>query len=338
MPEPSRTPMLRETMDANERGRILSIYLRPWTLLRCQVAVHVPFLADLDVVISTALPYRKRLSNKVSVAPRPPTSRSFAVAWEDYQRYHIVSKHALRLIRNFILTQMPESVEVDEEDSETEKTKQPPVKVFSPWASLDSIKEMLQSEKEAEPGKRYKNKVAVDAARDLTHLLWGCDDDVSPETSLPSNKDGNIGKYTKAALTTTPAHGSASLRASNSLDGDACLIYSGLSPASASHWFRTLCAHGLETDARDPRPRPNEEQKRIIRRIIDRCLQECVGEASETDFRSEPLRFLLHGVPGAGKSEVLYWVRDFFEHVCQWTHGKEFVFLASQNSMAALIE
>ena len=56
------------------------------------------------------------------------------------------------------------------------------------------------------------------------------------------------------------------------------------------------------------------------------------------DFRLEPLRFILRGVPGAGKSEVLHWIRDFFEEVCNWTHGIEFVFLASQNSMAALID
>ena len=71
--------------------------------------------------------------------------------------------------------------------------------------------------------------------------------------------------------------------------------------------------------------------------MLNRCLQECVDEGNDSDFRSEPLRFLLHGVPGAGKSEVLYWLRDFFETICKWTHGKEFVYLASQNSMAALI-
>ena len=75
-----------------------------------------------------------------------------------------------------------------------------------------------------------------------------------------------------------------------------------------------------------------------MQRIIDRCLEERVDESGDSDFRSEPLQVLLHGVPGAGKSEVLFWIRDFFETVCKWTHGKEFVFLASQNSMAALID
>ena len=54
-------------------------------------------------------------------------------------------------------------------------------------------------------------------------------------------------------------------------------------------------------------------------------------------FRSEPLRAILHGIPGAGKTQTLLWIREFFEEVCGWQHGIEFVFLASQNTMAALI-
>ena len=32
------------------------------------------------------------------------------------------------------------------------------------------------------------------------------------------------------------------------------------------------------------------------------------------------------------------WVREFFDRVCGWMHGVRFVFMASQNTMAALIE
>ena len=41
--------------------------------------------------------------------------------------------------------------------------------------------------------------------------------------------------------------------------------------------------------------------------------------------------------PGAGKTQTLLWIREFFEDICGWTHGVEFVFGASQNAMAALI-
>ena len=34
----------------------------------------------------------------------------------------------------------------------------------------------------------------------------------------------------------------------------------------------------------------------------------------------------------------MHWLRDFYEKECGFTHGVEFVFVASQNSMAALIE
>ena len=40
---------------------------------------------------------------------------------------------------------------------------------------------------------------------------------------------------------------------------------------------------------------------------------------------------------GAGKTQTLLWIRRFFEEICGWTHGQEFVFCASQNSMTALI-
>ena len=47
---------------------------------------------------------------------------------------------------------------------------------------------------------------------------------------------------------------------------------------------------------------------------------------------------LLHGVPGAGKTQTLLWIKRFFEEVCQWTHEKEFVFCAFMNTMTALIK
>ena len=68
--------------------------------------------------------------------------------------------------------------------------------------------------------------------------------------------------------------------------------------------------------------------------VIERCLQEQRNESSDGQPRSEPITGLLHGVPGAGKSLTLLWIRDFFERVCGWTHGVEFVYLASQNTMS----
>ena len=50
-----------------------------------------------------------------------------------------------------------------------------------------------------------------------------------------------------------------------------------------------------------------------------------------------PLRHLIHGLPGSGKSELMKWIRSYFEDVWLWTYGEEFVFLAPLNSMASNI-
>ena len=82
---------------------------------------------------------------------------------------------------------------------------------------------------------------------------------------------------------------------------------------------------------------PSREQQRVLDQVVRRCLEESHDEQMDIPIRSEPLRFVMHGVPGAGKTRTLKWVRQFFEEVCGFTHGKEFVFLAGFNTMAALL-
>ena len=51
-----------------------------------------------------------------------------------------------------------------------------------------------------------------------------------------------------------------------------------------------------------------------------------------------PVYRLIHGLPGAGKTEVFKWLRSYFEDVWQYRHGDEFVFVARMNSMADNIQ
>ena len=108
-------------------------------------------------------------------------------------------------------------------------------------------------------------------------------------------------------------------------------VYSKLSAQAAAQWLRNL--HDPSTLAR-----PSAEQQAFLQAVIDRCLREAREEAEDKPFRSEPLRAFLHGVPGAGKSQTLKWLRGFFEEICGWMQGQEFVYLASQNTQAALID
>ena len=54
---------------------------------------------------------------------------------------------------------------------------------------------------------------------------------------------------------------------------------------------------------------------------------------------SEPFLRLIHGLPGSGKSELLRWIRSYFETVWLWALGREFAFfIAPQHTMAANID
>ena len=61
------------------------------------------------------------------------------------------------------------------------------------------------------------------------------------------------------------------------------------------------------------------------------------GSTKKAKVLSEPSCACLFGLPGAGKSHCLLLLRRFFEECLGWEDGVQFKFLASQNTMAALV-
>ena len=90
---------------------------------------------------------------------------------------------------------------------------------------------------------------------------------------------------------------------------------------------------------------PNREQENFLQSVIERCHAEreemhrmnAPAKNQGKQKLSETERICLLGIPGAGKSHCLQLLRDFFENCLGWTHGVQFQFLATQNSMAELI-
>ena len=95
---------------------------------------------------------------------------------------------------------------------------------------------------------------------------------------------------------------------------------------------------------------PTSRQKDVLEHVAQRVLQEFaatheggdVPAHTKSDHKhmrtEEPLRGLIHGLPGTGKSQVIAWIRKFLEEALCWEHGVHFVCVAFQNSMAALIK
>ena len=52
------------------------------------------------------------------------------------------------------------------------------------------------------------------------------------------------------------------------------------------------------------------------------------------DPRTEAIRGIVHGWPGAGKSRVMKWTIRMFEEAIGWQHGVEFLGVAFQNRVA----
>ena len=85
--------------------------------------------------------------------------------------------------------------------------------------------------------------------------------------------------------------------------------------------------------------RPTEEQRAVLEALVERVEVEAQEEQSATRETSEqePLFDLVHGFPGTGKTELIFWIRELFEKQLGRTHGIEFVCPAYQNIMAANI-
>ena len=102
-------------------------------------------------------------------------------------------------------------------------------------------------------------------------------------------------------------------------------------------WLREVLAGKRRTKPDEDPMRPNAEQEKVLRRLLARVLEESRLEQTDAKAQSkaEPLRDLVHGCPGTGKSAMTAWIRDLFENVLGWEHGVQFVFLSFQNTMAA---
>ena len=79
---------------------------------------------------------------------------------------------------------------------------------------------------------------------------------------------------------------------------------------------------------------PNPKQTQVLELVHRRCVEE---RFPCTEAGGAPLVRLVHGLPGSGKSQLLKWLRSYFQQVWQWVEGREFVYIAPLNSMASNI-
>ena len=98
VPAPTDTPMPDKQCDAEERDKLFSLYLRPWTLSHEKPCGEVPHIINLDVIPRRNAP-RTRINHK---SPPGQGQRSYTASWSWYIRGNVVTQHAKRLIVQFM--------------------------------------------------------------------------------------------------------------------------------------------------------------------------------------------------------------------------------------------
>ena len=341
-------------------GRIFSAYLRPWVLSEAHASPHVPLLQDIDISVSDALDAfeaakkreaetlvkNRRLRGKQArpavtevlryvhtTSDGQPLPRSYANAWKDYRCKHVVSKWAARIIHQFNASHLADSLEAAEAEDVRDRTRDRNP-IDNSWMQLTTVKDILQGTASAErrrAGNDENVKISahahnVEEAKSISEKLWRM-----PMTAEVTVDISNKHKSMISSIRTKPTKKREEPSTKTFGDGaeQARLVYGKFKLQKAHAWLRDVMAE---------EKKPSDEQLSCIEAIISRCAEESREVDENNEFRSEPLRMLLHGVPGAGKTQTLLWIRRFFEEVCGWTHGQEFVFCASQNTMTALIQ
>ena len=294
VPQPDGTPLPTSHLSEEERGRIFSVYLRPWVLSSDYASAHVPLLADIDILVSDVLATlqfqqdvqskgirTKRLLSKQhhsAYVPRnsfaryphvdskgEPFQRCYAKAWTDYRCGHVVSKYAALIIQQFSASHLADSLEAAENDH-TETSKRERTPLDTSWMSLTAVHDILQRTASVErsklgsedQGKASKFAHQVEAAESISEKLWSVPTEhEAPQCGL--DKQGSIS--CQDADTSTKKENGNAPEDPCSATKNASLYYKAFKPKSADEWLRKM-------QAASNKKKPSAEQLHCIQTVV----------------------------------------------------------------------
>ena len=364
VPAPSNAPMPDKQNNKEAKARVLAVYLRPWTLDAAQATAEVPHIVNLDIIRVRDFPEVSRVNHShkveepvrrrllVKTGDREMPTRSFASAWKWYVRGNVVSQNAARIITQFMATCCGKTSRREDDDISDEDTKEKMINIPDNALSLERVHSILdqmsqetvkqksrpQKANTSENGlhdssdddedvdaKALQQSSAMHDAMQLTAKLWARTAKAWPEE--PISKD--MTTLSTDATVSENSNPSKNKKKTKPAEHQR-RAYMKWNEACVKDWLKLL--------AQEKEP-PNSEQMQFLNRVIDRCRKEnqAFKDPSCKQYLDEPVRDCLLGLPGAGKSTCIKLVRRFFEECLHWEDGIQFQFLASQNTMAALI-
>ena len=367
-PAALNAPLPHKQKTKEQRCKVLSLYFRPWTLDHAEATDDVVHITQLNVRkretadACTQRMHRRRVRGKQNAPDGYGLpARSFRDAWTEYIRGNIVTKTAAQIIKQVMLTCCGTEPAGDEEDDEEQvnATKVAPDENRLP---LERIHAVLDRQSESTGNKKaarlqekdceedvdataLRQSTAINSAMQLTAKLWSRTATTWDDTEVDISRT-SLGEFPSNSKPRSKRK--KRTQKQDKFHNFQCKAHMDWDEAKVAVWLSTLQG-GDE--------KPTVEQIQLLERIIGRCRQEAAdfrraAEAvaeparkrrkapqppTEAGAFSEPVRDCLLGMPGAGKSYCLTLLRRFFEEVLAWEDGVQFQFLASQNTMAALI-
>ena len=353
VPCPENTPLPSRKSTKDYRAKLCSVYLRPWTLIPEQATVEVPRLQDLHLTkaqweslasaAQVAGQRKRRISQKSQ--PKPSTEASSSTdqtscrtAWKDYLTR--IPPTSEKQIKNFILACMAEGRNYDDDETGNSTNKMDGVTCD---IDVTEVHKMLASSVEELSADQTEQQATTRAPKpDLSQSFARVKRATQAAGILiamqqKNTKDNQKRKLQHRAIAHARQKVEPELADSKGMDGrleerkTEYDIYKSNWKLSYEEWKQKICA---------AQKQPYDAQWQVLNTVHQRCVLEHQKQLKHDVEIPEdlPLLRLVHGLPGSGKTQLMKWLRSYFETVWQWALGDEFAFVAPLNSMAANID
>ena len=318
VPSPEVCPMPNRRKSKESRCKILSVYLRPWTLFRQGGTLEVPFLANLQYSQE-----QLREAEQMDADPHEiGENGDLRAAWKEYNKTTL--PHAFRQIRNFMLASIAEGRNF--EDEEESMKRGDAVRCDLSLADID--KALKQHSVRPSNLNADEGEVCADDENGTGSRVWKSTHLALQLASL--TEVSNVSAVSSAKNITKLCWSKTSSTSFANEEGtcaSAAQVFSSTARLETADWKDRHEAWCAEVFQNATTKTPNAKQKQILdlihfRRIVEHARENDMEIPADSPC-AEPLLRLVHGLPGAGKTQVLRWVKSYFEDVWS-TYGSAF--------------
>ena len=317
-------------MSKDVRAKLLSVYFRPWTLVKRVATVSVPYLPDLK---KAPQPVQSEGADVLEPTPEDAARSGIRKSWKEYMQH--VLPHAKPQLQNFMLACLAEGKTHADEDEESGCRRGTSLYCK---LSLDEVFDALNLQAKKSTTTIDKEKMTA-KKQDATSARVFSTAAMALKLASATARVGPLARGSSSVQSMQPHCRVLKHRAGKKgepAEEAKAAAHVDTELHDCQRAYDAWCVKTYHRDATDlTKIIPNVLQRQVLEMLHDKCTEEKQFNDGPSQRSSPaPLRHLIHGLPGSGKSELTRWIQNYFEEVWQYKKGQHFVFLAPMNSMA----